>query len=146
MKIHTITIEQTFPAPVEQIWEAFNDHASFGRMIGQNLQRIKDSTDPDNINGIGSVRLIKLPFAPFEETIRASKKPDFIEYQISKGTPLHHHYGRMRFSSLPNNQSAIHYTIEMGSKYPMVASLLSTILKSAIGKGLEKYAKSLASK
>ena len=37
MKIHEIKINQQFDAPVEQIWEAFNDHASFGKMLGQKI-------------------------------------------------------------------------------------------------------------
>jgi uncharacterized membrane protein len=143
MKIHEIKVYQEFDAPIEQIWEAFNDHANFGKMMGQKVVRIVDSTDPANINGVGSVRSLTLPTGPFEETIVKSEKPDLIEYKISKGTPLQHHYGRMQFASLPDGRSAINYSIEVGSKYPLVGMIVKTALGKGIADGLRNYARRL---
>lgn len=143
MKIHKVQIYQEFDAPITQVWEAFNDHANFGKMMGQNVDRIVDSTDADNINGVGSVRLIKLPIAPFEETIRKSEKPTCIGYQISKGTPLHHHYGSMQFKSLSAQKTALDYSIEVGSKIPLVGLLIKIALQKGIGGSLKNYAKRL---
>ncbi len=146
MTIHKIQMYQTFAAPIEQVWEAFNDHASLGKIMGQAMERVKDSTDPTNINGVNSTRLIKVPLLPFEETIRKSEKPNLIEYQISKGTPLSHHYGVMRFSSLPDGGAAIDYSIEIGSKIPLLGGIVSKGLEKAISGSLRHYAKRLAGK
>ncbi|MGE0637983.1 MAG: hypothetical protein AB7G44_11465 [Bacteroidia bacterium] len=139
MKIYLIKLYQEFDAPVEQVWEDFNDHAILGTILGQNINRIKDSDNPKNINGVNSVRLIKIPFAPFEETIRKSVKPACIEYQVSKGTPLHHHYGKMQFKSLSAEKSALDYTIELGSKIPVLAGILKIAIQNSIEAGLKKY-------
>jgi hypothetical protein len=143
MKIHEIQIYQEFDAAVEQVWEAFNDHANFGKIMGQKIQRIIDSTDPDNINGIGSVRALSLPLLPFEETIVKSEKPVIIEYKISKGTPLDHHYGKMQFTSLNGGRSAIHYNIELGSKIPLLGGFVKNALEKGIASGLRNYARRL---
>ena len=143
MKIHEIKIYQEFDAPVEEVWEAFNDHVIFGKIMGQNVQRIVDSTDPGNINGVGSVRAMRLPTGPFEETVVKSQKPSNIEYKISKGTPLHHHYGKMQFVALPEGRSAITYTIELGSKYPLIGAIVKTALAKGIADGLKNYARRL---
>ena len=143
MKIHEIKLYQEFDAPIEQVWEAFNDHANFGKMMGQKIVRVVDSTDPGNINGLGSVRSLSLPTGPFEETIVKSEKPKLIEYKITKGTPLHYHYGRMQFSSLPDDRSAINYSIELGSKYPLVGMIVKTALDKGLAGGLASYARKL---
>jgi uncharacterized membrane protein len=143
MKIHEIKIYQEFDAPIEQVWEAFNDHVNFGKMMGQKIKRVVDSTDPNNINGLGSVRSLRLPLVPFEETITKSEKPGLIEYKISKGTPLHHHYGRMQFKSLPEGRSAINYSIELGSKIPAIGWIVKTALNKGIADGLSNYARRL---
>ena len=88
MKVHEINLYQEFSAPVDQVWEAFNDHANFGKMMGQDIKRVTDSTDEGNVNGLGSVRSIKIPGAAFEETIVRSQKPVCIEYQITKKLPI----------------------------------------------------------
>lgn len=143
MKIHEIKLYQEFDAPIEQVWEAFNDHVNFGKMMGQKIIRVVDSTDPGNINGLGSVRQLSLPTGPFEETIMKSQKPALIEYKITKGTPLHHHYGIMKFTSLSDGRSAIDYSIELGSKIPLLGAIVKTALHKGIGDGLRNYARRL---
>jgi hypothetical protein len=84
--------------------------------------------------------MIHLPLVPFEETIRKSEKHACIEYQITKGTPLSHHYGTILFKALPDNRSAIDYTIELGSNIPLMGALLKFGLEKAIGDSIKKYA------
>jgi hypothetical protein len=143
MKIHEIKLYQEFDAPVEKIWEAFNDHANFGKMMGQNIKRVVDSNDAGNVNGLGSVRQIKLPLLPFEETIVKSEKPNCIEYKITKGTPLNYHYGSMQFKSIPGGKSAIDYSIKLGSKIPLLGGVIANALGKGIGSGLKNYARRL---
>ncbi len=143
MKIHEIKIYQEFDTPVEHAWEAFNDHANFGRINGLEVVRIGDSAEHNNINGVGSVRLIKIPLFAFEETIQKSEKPRLIEYKISRGTPLNHHYGKMQFESLPGNRSALHYTITVGSKIPLVGWIVKRGLQKGLQDGLKRHAERL---
>jgi hypothetical protein len=144
MKIHEIKVYQEFDAPAEQVWEAFNDHETFGKMMGQKVTRVVDSPDPANINGVGSVRSLPLPMMPFEESIVKSEKPSLIEYKITKGMPiLHHHYGRIQFAGLPEGRSAVTYTIELGSKVPMLGGIVKSGLGKGIRDGLAGYARRL---
>jgi uncharacterized protein YndB with AHSA1/START domain len=143
MKIHTIKMHQEFNAPIEKIFEAFGDHANMGKILGQKITRIVDSKDASNINGLGSVRKIHIPVFGFEETIRKCEKPNRIEYQITKGTPLSHHYGTMIFKSLPGGKTSIDYTIELGSKLPLMGLILKNVLGQMIGGSIKKYAKKL---
>ena len=144
MRIHTLEMYQEFDAPVAQIWETFNDHVVFGKLVGQKTIRIKDSTEDGNVNGVGSVRKVCLPLLPLEETIRKSEKPTLIEYQITRSTGIHHHYGWMRFEALSDNRSALKYTIEIGSRIPLAGALLSSALKTVLSKALKKRAASLS--
>jgi uncharacterized protein YndB with AHSA1/START domain len=141
MKIHEIKIYQEFDAPVDRVWEAFNDHVSFGKMMGQKVERIVDSADATNINGVGSVRLMRLPTGAFQETIMRSERPALIEYKITKGTPLHHHYGTIRFTRLADDKSAVDYSIELGSKIPLLGSIVKAGLEKGIANGLRSYAR-----
>lgn len=143
MKIHEIKLYQEFAAPVEQVWEAFSDHANFGKMMGQNMVRIVNSADAGNINGTGSVRLIKLPVVAFEETIVKSEKPVSIEYRISKGLPINYHYGNMQFKSLPGGKSAVDYSIQLSLKIPLIGGIVAGALKNGLASGLKNYAKRL---
>ncbi len=143
MKIHQIKMYQEFNSPIEKVFEAFGDHANMGKILGQNISRIVDSKDPSDINGVGSVRRINIPVFGFEETIRKSERPNRIEYQISKGSPLSHHYGTIIFKSLPNGKTSMDYTIELGSKLPLMGIILKNVLNTMMGGSIKKYAKKL---
>lgn len=144
MKIHKINMFQEFNAPIEKVWEDMSDHVNMGKILGQNISRIVDSKDPLNVNGVGSVRRINVPVFGFEETVRKSEKHSLIEYQITKGTPLSHHYGTMIFRSLPNDKASLDYTIELGSKIPLLGVILKNALGKAIGGSIKNYARKLA--
>ena len=143
MKIHEVKIYQEFDAPVEVAWEAFSDHANLGKMLGLKMERIVDSQAPGNINGAGSVRLIKVAFTSFEETIQKAVKPNCIEYNITRGTPLNHHYGKMEFKSLDGERSALDYSVTVGSNIPFLGALVKIGLQNSLGAGVAKYAKRL---
>ena len=142
MKIHLLIMHRQFNASIEEVWEVFNDHAGFGKIMGQKFQRIKDSPDPANINGVGSTRKVNIPLFPLEETILKSEKPNRIEYQISKGSPFAYHYGTMVFKELAGGNTSLDYTIEMGSNIPLFAGLAKLVLGTTMRAGLRKYARS----
>lgn len=141
MKIHTVKLYQEFNAPIEEVWSSFNDHETMGKIMGQKSSRVVDSPDPNNVNGVNSVRRLSVPLMPFEETIRKSEKPFLIEYQVSKGTPLNHHYGTMAFKKLAEDKCAIDYSIEVGSNIPFLGGVVKSVLEKGIGDGLKNYAK-----
>lgn len=136
-----IEIIQTFNKPLEKVFTDLSDHATFGRILGVNIQRIKDSKDTDK-NGLGSVRFIKsYPVPPFEETIVAFEPNILIAYEISKGSPIKNHRGELHFS-VEGESSKLVYTIRFEPKvnFPMWGALLKSLIEKPIRKGLKIYA------
>jgi len=135
-----IEIIQTFNKSVENVFTDLSDHATFGRIIGANIKRIKDSKDADK-NGLGSIRLIKsFPAPPFEETIVAFEPNKFIAYEISKGSPIKNHRGELHFSGVGKSSKLV-YTIRFESKlsFPMWGGMLKGLIEKSIRKGLLGY-------
>lgn len=143
MKIHKIVMHQEFNAPIQKVWADMSDHISMGKILGQKFKIIKEGNNPSEPSGVGSVRRIDIPVFGFEETVMKSEKEKLIEYKITKGTPLNHHYGTMIFKSLGDNKSSLDYTIELGSKIPFLGLILKVALTGLIGGGIKKYAKKL---
>ncbi|MFT7186455.1 MAG: putative membrane protein [Pseudohongiellaceae bacterium] len=137
----TITIHEKFNAPIAQVFGTLSDHEKFGKICGINMKRIHDGDD--GLNGKGSVRTIKIgPLPSFEETITDFIPNEFIEYKITKGSPIKNHVGTLTFSE-QNNQTVLDYEIKLESKIPFTASIIKTALQNGIVKGLRKYSKTL---
>jgi len=65
------------------------------------------------------------------------KENEFIEYRITRGSPLKNHRGVMRFSAIPGG-TRLHYTIEFEGRFPLVAELVKPVLEQGIRRGLNK--------
>ena len=140
MAKHQVRIQEFFDAPPEKIFAVFADHAKLGRIIGIPCKRIKDSTDPKNPNGLGSVRKLASGPGAFEETITAYEPSKLIEYRVTKGSPIKNHLGHMEFEGL-NGGTRFDYTISFDAKIPFTGGLISALLKNGLSKGMKKVMK-----
>jgi len=137
----TITIHEKFNAPITDVFGVLSNHEKFGEICGISMKRTKDGAD--GLNGLGSIRAIKIGILPsFEETITGFIPNEFIEYKITRGSPIKNHVGTLKFSE-QNNQTVLDYTIKLESKIPFTTSVIKNVLQSGISKGLRKYAKTL---
>jgi uncharacterized membrane protein len=141
MSIGKITMKQDFNAPLNQVFETLSDHATFGKICGINMTRVIDGSD--GANGLGSVRKINIGLLPsFEETITDFIPNEYIQYKISKGSPIKNHVGELRFTE-DGGKTTLNYTIELESKIPFTTGLIKAGLEKGISGGLRKYAKTL---
>ena len=134
-----IEIQQSFKAPVEDIFKTLADHVSFGKVIETKIKRAIDSQE-QNKNGVGSVRRISsFQFPSFEETVLKFENNKLIEYTVSKGSPIKNHKGRMEFSE-NNGVTNLFYLIEFDPKPPFIflGSILRKAIDNTIRNGLKK--------
>jgi uncharacterized protein YndB with AHSA1/START domain len=138
----TISITLDFPQPVSKVFAYLSQHENLGEVFGIAVQRIKTSDDPQEPNGLGSVRRLKVGPVAFEETITGFEKDRRIEYRITKGAFMKHHLGVMRFSEHQGG-TRLDYTIEVESKIPLLTGPLVMGLNRDLRKGLKAVARRL---
>lgn len=144
MATQLITINQTFNAPVAQVFATLCDHEQFGKICGIKMTRVIDGKE--NQNGLGSVREIKIGVLPsFQETVTKYIDNERMEYKITKGSPIKNHHGIMIFSEKAGKTELL-YTIQLESKIPLTTFLIKSALGFGIGNGLKRYAASLDKK
>lgn len=143
--MHYIFIQQDFPQSLEKVFADLSNHEVFGRIIGANIQRIKDAPG-DNPNGLGSVRQINVSsIFNFEETITKFNENVEIEYTVSKGGPIKEHLGCLTFE--PSESGCkLEYCIKFEPKWaiPLWGRILKQVIQHPIRKGLAHYASATA--
>ena len=134
----TVHVERDFPVPVETLYAHLSEHENLAPLFAPaRVERVRDG-DTER-NGVGSVR--RLSFAgllPFEETVTAAHENERIEYGITKGSPLRHHYGVMKFSPTDTGGSHLDYTITLEAPIPGMASAIAATLTRTINGGLRR--------
>ena len=140
-----IAIEQKFNRPVAEVFEVLSKHASYNRIFKPiQVVRIKDATDPQHPDGVGSVR--KMGFGlvkPIQEQITKLVPNELIEYKIIKNPLVRHHLGRLTFTTIDENTTQLVYSIEFDGRIPFSSRIVLSQLKLAVGRGMAGLAKSM---
>ena len=139
----TVIFNQHFDAPIDKVFEFMLDHENFGRIWPGEIRRIKDASQGENPNGLGSIRSIKTGPMTFEETICTCDTNQTIEYFVSRGGPIKNHLGRMEFRE-SNAGTDLHYVIRFDGRIPGTGRIIAGILRSDWSKGIVPIAKELS--
>lgn len=145
MSRYEVSIDEVFPAPRSKIFKFFGTHEKLGIIFGGQFERIKAGEDPKNPDGLGSIRLIKLPLPgpAFEETIITYQPETLIEYIVSRGSPIKNHLGHIEFSDAPGGGTRVKYTIGFEPRIPCTGLLIKGILTAGFKIGIPRVMKNL---
>jgi uncharacterized protein YndB with AHSA1/START domain len=139
-----ILIEKKFQAPIEQVFELLSKHATYNQAFAPiQVERIHDSTDQDNPDGLGSIRRMGFgPVKPLQEQISLVEPNVCIEYKIIRNPLVKYHLGRLDFQSLDDGSTLVHYRIDLQLRVPMLTKLVLAQLKQSIQRGFSKLSRS----
>jgi hypothetical protein len=68
------TVVQDFPQPLSAVFAHMAHHDNLAVLFGVPVRRIRESPDPAEPNGLGSVRVVAIGPVKIEETITVFKK------------------------------------------------------------------------
>ncbi|BFM12914.1 hypothetical protein R50072_30670 [Simiduia litorea] len=132
-----IEINMPFHCSPDALFQQLTDHAHFGKIVNANIERIVDSKSA-NRNGLGSIRKITLlPGISFEETVTSFEAPTLMEYQVTRGSPVKEHWGRLEFKPCELGCRLV-YTIDFSAKIPGTGWLLKPLIEGPIRRGLAR--------
>lgn len=140
----TFSVQQYFGQKPEQVFAIFSKHSIYADAFWPvQIDRVKDAADPQNPDGLGSVRAMGFgPIKPIREQITAIQPNQLIEYKLINNPLVSHHLGRIEFA--PQGEGTLlTYTIEFVGKLPLSSLILSTNLKVLVKLGLAKIARKL---
>ncbi|NNG82003.1 SRPBCC family protein [Acinetobacter sp. ANC 5378] len=143
--MHSIQVKKEFNAPLEQVFDLLSKHSTYNVAFAPiQVERIKDSADPERPDGVGSVRRMGFgPVKPLQEQITLLEPNERIEYQIIKNPLVKHHLGIIEFEKKDADKTLVTYTIELQARAPFVSKLILAQLKSAIKLGFSKLTKTV---
>lgn len=139
----SVRFEQFFAAPREQVFSWFSRHENFGKLFPGRTRRIKDSEDPADPNGLGSVREVRIGLVRLEETITRFERPGCIEYRVTRGWPVRNHLGRLSFESVAGG-TQLEYTISFESRIPFAGNLVAGSLCASWRRGVSRAVEAIS--
>ncbi|HEX7477615.1 MAG TPA: SRPBCC family protein [Polyangiales bacterium] len=137
----TISMMHEFSASAERVFAALDDSANMGSWLGVKIELIK----PAASSGLGAVRRLHLGLSTIDEEIFERQAPTHIVYKIVRGLfPLDHHRGEITVTAHGADRAQAVWQIELGSKVPLLESIVGSVLQLAIQRGFVRLDKQLA--
>jgi uncharacterized protein YndB with AHSA1/START domain len=131
--MRTIRVIKTIQAPIDEVFDAFTDHAALAQVPGIRSARV---TTPgiSEPNGVGAVREIDTGVIWLQEKITTFDRPHRMEYRILASRPsADHRFGRVDFAETQQG-TEITWTSTFAIPVPVVGKIVEPAV--AIGFGV----------
>lgn len=140
-----IKVERIVRKPINEVFEALSDHASYGLFNSVGMAKLVTEGDEER-NGVGALRTVQTGAFKVWERITAFERPIHMQYQIEKARPIkmEHYKGTIDLKDLGDGSTHVTWISEGRLVVPLVGRLFDrkmqkqgTIVFNSMLKSLE---------
>lgn len=140
-----IKVERIVRKPIDEVFEALSDHASYGLFKSVGVAKLVTEGDEER-NGVGALRTVQTEAFKVWERITAFERPTHMQYQIEKARPIkiEHYKGIIDLKDLGDGSTHVTWISEGRLVVPLVGRLFDrkmqkqgTIVFNSMLKSLE---------
>lgn len=126
-----IKVERIVKRPIDEVFEALSDHASYGLFKSVGKAKLLNQGD-DERNGVGAVRTVQTGAFKVWERITAFERPTHMQYRIEKSKPIKikHDKGSIDLKDLGDGSTQVTWISEGRVAVPIIGRLLDRKMQS----------------
>ncbi|MGM8870733.1 SRPBCC family protein [Psychrobacter sp. 2Y5] len=144
-----IKVERIVKKPINEVFEAISDHASYGSFKAVGTAKLVTEGD-DERNGIGALRTIQTGPVKFWERITAFERPTHMQYKIEKAKPvkMKHDRGSIDLKDLGDGTTQVIWISEgrLVIPLPLIGRLLDRKMQKQGTVGFNSILKAIESR
>jgi hypothetical protein len=138
---HHAEVAVWIAAAREVVWERISDHERMPAPWPVKGITVVRAGEPER-NGLGAVRLVRLPAFDFEEELVAWDPPAGYEYAITRGVPLGNHRGSVTLNERDGG-TEVRWSVQFDPLVPGTGAATSMVLRYAFGRVLSSLKRAL---
>lgn len=144
-----IKVERIIKKPIDEVFEALSDHASYGSFKAVGVAKLVTEGDKER-NGIGALRTIQTGPIKFWERITAFERPTHMQYKIEKARPvkMQHDKGIIDLKDLGDGSTQVTWVSEgrIVVPLPLIGRLLDRKMQKQGTVGFSSILKAIESR
>lgn len=144
-----IKVERIIKKPIDEVFEALSDHASYGSFKAVGVAKLVTEGDKER-NGIGALRTIQTGPVKFWERITAFERPTHMQYKIEKARPvkMQHDKGIIDLKDLGDGSTRVTWVSEgrIVVPLPLIGRLLDRKMQKQGTVGFSSILKAIESR
>ncbi len=138
-----VRFEQFFAATPSAVFAWFAEHENVAKLFPGSSKRIKNAPQGDDVNGLESVRELRILGFRAEETVTRFEPAKLIEYRVTQGWPIKNHVGRLEFEPEAGGTRLV-YSIEFDSRLPFAGRILAGSLCHHWRRGVQRAVEAIS--
>lgn len=142
-----IKVERIVKKPINEVFEALSDHASYGLFKAVGTAKLLTEGDEER-NGVGALRTVQTGAFKVWERITAFERPTHMQYQIEKSRPIkmQHNKGIIDLKDLGDGTTHVTWVSEGRIVVPLIGWALDRKMQKQGTKVFNSMLKSLESR
>ena len=142
-----IKVERIVRKPINEVFEALSDHASYGLFKAVGTAKLLTEGDEER-NGVGALRTVQTGAFKVWERITAFERPTHMQYQIEKSRPIkmQHNKGIIDLKDLGDGTTHVTWVSEGRIVVPLIGWALDRKMQKQGTKVFNSMLKSLESR
>lgn len=142
-----IKVERIVKKPINEVFEALSDHASYGLFKAVGTAKLLTEGDEER-NGVGALRTVQTGAFKVWERITAFERPTHMQYQIEKSKPIkmQHNKGMIDLKDLGDGTTHVTWVSEGRIVVPLIGWALDRKMQKQGTKVFNSMLKSLESR
>ncbi|MFT5096723.1 MULTISPECIES: SRPBCC family protein [unclassified Psychrobacter] len=142
-----IKVERIVKKPINEVFEALSDHASYGLFKAVGTAKLLTEGDEER-NGVGALRSVQTGAFKVWERITAFERPTHMQYKIEKSKPIkmQHNKGIVDLKDLGDGTTHVTWVSEGRIVVPLIGWALDRKMQKQGTKVFNSMLKSLESR
>lgn len=142
-----IKVERIVKKPINEVFEALSDHASYGLFRAVGTAKLLTEGDEER-NGVGALRSVQTGAFKVWERITAFERPTHMQYKIEKSKPIRmqHNKGMIDLKDLGDGTTHVTWLSEGRIVVPLIGWALDRKMQKQGTKVFNSMLKSLESR
>lgn len=142
-----IKVERIVKKPINEVFEALSDHASYGLFKAVGTAKLLTEGDEER-NGVGALRSVQTGAFKVWERITAFERPTHMQYKIEKSKPIRmqHNKGMIDLKDLGDGTTHVTWLSEGRIVVPLIGWALDRKMQKQGTKVFNSMLKSLESR
>lgn len=125
-------VHRTVAAKPETVFDVFTDHRGYAKLVGMIKSSELEQEGEPAPNGVGAIRVIRLPGATVREQVTEFDRPAQYSYRMLSGAPLHDFVATVTFRPNGEGGTDVAYLVSEDPSVHVVKPVIDEVVKKSI--------------
>ncbi|WP_327418446.1 SRPBCC family protein [Streptomyces sp. NBC_01233] len=125
-------VRKTVAAKPQTVFDVFTDHRGYADLVGLIRHSELEQEGEPAPNGVGAIRVLRMPGATVREQVTEFDRPDHYSYRLLSGAPVDRFVATVTFRPKEEGGTELTYSVSADPSLRLAKPIINEVAKKAI--------------